>query len=198
MMNVVSAKEKAKALLRKRSIADAAGFGSILAALFLTSGAGLLWVWIASVYATFSSPLPIPSYYRTLVMLVAVLFLGVGILVMGAALLFHGGMVRASLRMIRRRSNVRVLDIVLAGDRMKHTACVTLWIMFYLILWNLIGDLVMGLGVYLVISGFLGRLPMGRYRSFLVNLPVKVFRSMEMKKSESAGIQSARILYLAR
>ena len=49
MMNVVSAKEKAKALLRKRSIADAAGFGSILTMLFALSGVGLLWVWIAYV-----------------------------------------------------------------------------------------------------------------------------------------------------
>lgn len=162
MMNVVSAKEKAKSFLRNRSFFDAVGFGGILSAAFVSSfGQLLLFVFsVASLATVLMSSIwagRLPGWTPIALLPLFLVMLALQCVAIGAMLLFHGGMVRASLRMTRRNPKVRILDIVLAGDRLKHNICVSLWILLYLVLWCLIGGAVAALGVYLVAAGFSAR-----------------------------------------
>src|SRR5699024_5238155 len=130
MLNITTAKEKAKALLRERSFADAAGFGWILTAmiaiLFTASLGGIIALGI-TVVATLSRAWFIPgvSWYTALPSMI--LYAAITLVGAGSLLLFHGGMVRASLRIVRRDKKVRTIDILLTGDRLGHNICITLW-----------------------------------------------------------------------
>ncbi len=65
--------------------------------------------------------------------LIPILGIALGII----SLLYHAGMNRAAMRMNRGDKNVRVLDIILAGDRLGRYIAVTLWQALFLFLWNL-------------------------------------------------------------
>ncbi len=54
-----------------------------------------------------------------------------------AMLLFHAGMNRSALRTHRGDKNVRVVDIILAGDRLGKYIAITLWQALFQFLWNL-------------------------------------------------------------
>lgn len=60
-----------------------------------------------------------------------------GLLPLCLALLFHAGMNRSALRMNRGDKNVRILDILHAGDRLGRYIAITLWQALFLILWQL-------------------------------------------------------------
>ena len=160
MLNITTAKEKAKALLRERSFADAAGFGWILTAmiaiLFTASLGGIIALGI-TVVATLSRAWFIPgvSWYTALPSMI--LYAAITLVGAGSLLLFHGGMVRASLRIVRRDKKVRTIDILLTGDRLGHNICITLWIALYIFLWNLIGVIVASVGVWLIWYGMASR-----------------------------------------
>ena len=145
MFDRIKAKEKSKTLLRTRNIADAIGFAVILCAI---AGIGMIVlsavivpmvsnivntiapIGVRSLGSRFTAALA--SGLTLTSVLFAVWFVGFGIL-----LLFRAGMNRAALRINRGDKNVRVLDIILAGDRLGKYIAITLWQVLFVFLWNL-------------------------------------------------------------
>lgn len=159
MFNRIQAKEKAKTILRQRTFLDAFGYGWVLVALLCCTVLPVLMVvWPTVLGSLVSSAL---SSYGSLglagfvglaasaVILFAVIALVFLCVIVCAGLLFHAGMVRATLRLNRRDTQVRVLDTVLAGDRLGVYIRVTLWQILFLIVWNLPGVAALLLGVLL-------------------------------------------------
>ncbi len=73
-----------------------------------------------------------------------------GLLPLCLALLFHAGMNRCALRMNRGDKNVRILDILHAGDRLGRYIAITLWQVLFLILWQLPSVAVATLALFLL------------------------------------------------
>lgn len=77
----------------------------------------------------------------------------IGLAALCISLLFQAGMNRAALRMNRGDKNVRVLDIILAGDRLGRYIAITLWQTLFLILWNLPSVVVIIIAIVMIVSG---------------------------------------------
>ena len=77
----------------------------------------------------------------------------IGIVAIGFSFLFQAGMNRAALRMNRGDKNVRVLDIILAGDRLGRYIAITLWQALFLFLWTLPSVAVIIIAIVMIIAG---------------------------------------------
>lgn len=135
MFDRIKAKEKSKTLLRTRSIADALGIWIIIAIMpmavlvsipVVTAIIFMLVGWIR---------LLSPTVGRVISAILVVL--SVGMVAACISLMYQAGMNRAALRMNRGDKNVRVLDIILAGDRLGRYIAIMLWQVLFLFLWNL-------------------------------------------------------------
>lgn len=77
----------------------------------------------------------------------------IGIVAIGFSLLFKAGMNRTALRMNRGDKNVRVLDIIFAGDRLGRYIAITLWQALFLFLWTLPSVAVIIIAIVMLIAG---------------------------------------------
>lgn len=75
------------------------------------------------------------------------------IAVLCISLLFQAGMNRAALRMNRGDKNVRVLDIILAGDRLGRYIAITLWQILFIFIWNLPSVAAIIIAIIVIITG---------------------------------------------
>lgn len=138
MFNRIKAKEKSKVLLRNRSLADVIGMGAIITVmgipvfLLIPAVMGLIGLIVSSAFNSYLGAYAAVSGISTIVMLLIAGIIG-GVIV----LLFLAGMNRAALRMNRGDKNVRILDIMLAGDRLGRYIAIALLQYLFLILWNL-------------------------------------------------------------
>lgn len=135
MFDRIKAKEKSKTLLRTRSIADALGIWIIIAIMpmavlvsipVVTAIIFMLVGWIGLLSPTVGG-----------VISAILVVLSVGMVAACISLMYQAGMNRAALRMNRGDKNVRVLDIILAGDRLGRYIAIMLWQVLFLFLWNL-------------------------------------------------------------
>ncbi len=146
MLNRISAKEKSKNLLRKRTFLDFLGFGILLTPAYLATllcifaffASITLWgAWITW-RGVFGSAIPVFASGFVFAVVATIVWTVVSATaVLGTTNLFNLGMVRASLRLNRGDSNVRIIDIILAGDRLGRNICITLWQGLFIFLWNL-------------------------------------------------------------
>ena len=148
MFNRIAAKTKSKTLIRTRSFFDFFGMALILAALAAVGifpliaaigAAPFISTYLALRYAVGSSIL---TYLPGTVTLMSGLLVILGVIAayalgLSVTLLFRAGMNRAALRMNRGDKNVRISDILLAGDRLGRYIKITLWQGLYIFLWNL-------------------------------------------------------------
>ena len=77
----------------------------------------------------------------------------IGTVAIGFSLLFQAGMNRVALRINRGDKNVRVLDIIFAGDRLGRYIAITLWQALFLFLWTLPSVAVIIIAVVMLIAG---------------------------------------------
>lgn len=77
----------------------------------------------------------------------------IGIVAIGFSLLFQAGMNRTTLRMNRGDKNVRVLDIIFAGDRLGRYIAITLWQVLFLFLWTLPSVAVIIIALVMIVAG---------------------------------------------
>ncbi|MBE6598334.1 MAG: DUF975 family protein [Ruminococcaceae bacterium] len=140
MFDRVKAKQKAKTLVRTRSLADGVGFAAILTALS-SFGIGIfIAAYFTIIPITAIAASGMGGMGATIAGLSSGLMLamiGIGSVTVFFNLLFNAGMNRAALRMNRGDQNVRVVDIILAGDMLGKYICISLWQALYLFLWTL-------------------------------------------------------------
>lgn len=162
MFDRIKAKEKSKTLLRTRSLQDVIGFAITyygIAAIWLSFVVLTMTIIInvvGNIVTAYGGYMAVPAIY-TLILTITLsasflsLSLGTGCIY----LLFHAGMNRGALRMNRGDKNVRVLDIILAGDRLGRYIAITLWQILFLFLWNLpsIAGIIIALVVLLTGAG---------------------------------------------
>ena len=157
MFDRIRAKEKAKTIIRTRSFADFIGMILIFAA---TAGVMFLFIPflpfivmnLGAVIFGFNFSYFIGLSIFGIVMLVCITL--IVLLVIGALnLLFHAGMNRSALRIIRGDKTVRVLDVALAGDRLSRYISITLWQILFLFLWNLPSAAAVAIALILWLGG---------------------------------------------
>lgn len=178
MFNRIAAKTKSKTLIRTRSFFDFFGMALILTALAavvifplaVVIGAAAMGAgtYLTLRYVSYS----ILSYLSGAVALSAILTilgaLAAYALVLSVTLLFHAGMNRAALRMNRGDKNVRISDILLAGDRLGRYIKITLWQRLYIFLWNLPATVVAIPAVVIFVIGLIS----GRVSAVSVTIAV--------------------------
>ncbi len=159
MFNRIAAKAKAKTLIRTRSFLDFLGMALILTALSAvvifplavvigTAVIGAVPYLISRfVYGSLSY---LPNAVTGSVLLTILGVLAAYAIVLSVTLLFHAGMNRAALRMNRDDKNVRISDILLAGDRLGRYVKIALWQYLYIFLWNLPATAVCILAIVIV------------------------------------------------
>ena len=165
MFDRIKAKEKSKTLLRTRSIADAIGYGVILVAKFAIVFlllpfviASLLGFIASFVYSSVSLIRWASAAFAILTIsavITIILCLVIGVVMAAINLLFHAGMIRSSLRYNRGDQNVRVIDTILAGDRLGRYISITLWQILFLFLWNLPSAFVIVLSIVFMVIGLI-------------------------------------------
>ena len=163
MFNRIAAKAKAKTLIRTRSFLDFLGMALILTALSAvvifplavvigTAVIGaVLYLISRFVYGSLSY---LPGAVTGSVLLTILGVLAAYAIVLSIRLLFHAGMNRAALRMNRGDKNVRISDILLAGDRLGRYIKIALWQYLYIFLWNLPATAVCILAVVIGVIGW--------------------------------------------
>jgi uncharacterized membrane protein len=139
MFDRIKAKEKSKTLLRTRSFLDTLGFVLIITTI---SVAGILFSIpifqaVLSYFAVTSILGSSPSAISAIIISTLIISLTIGFVLVVIFLLFKAGMNRAALRMNRGDKNVRVLDVILAGDMLGRYIAITLWQVLYHFLWSL-------------------------------------------------------------
>lgn len=168
MFDRIKAKEKSKTLLRTRSFIDFLGYAlitssmSIIRILFIPA---ILFAVVSILigYATrsFSSSLSsILGFTQASFAMVpataistSIILIFTGIIAVGIALLFQAGMNRAALRMNRGDKNVRILDIILAGDRLSRYIAITLWQVLFIFLWTLPSVAAIVIAIAIIVNG---------------------------------------------
>ena len=147
MFNRIAAKAKSKTLIRTRSFLDFLGMALILTALSAvvifplavvigTAAIGAV-PYLISRFVGYGSLSYLPGAVAGSVLLTILGLLAAYAIVLSVTLLFHAGMNRAALRMNRGDKNVRISDILLAGDRLGRYVKIALWQYLYIFLWNL-------------------------------------------------------------
>lgn len=160
MFNRIAAKAKAKTLIRTRSFLDFLGMALILTALSAvvifplavvigTAAMGAV-PYLISRFVGYGSLSYLPGAVTGSVLLTILSVLAAYAIVLSITLLFHAGMNRAALRMNRGDKNVRISDILLAGDRLGRYIKIALWQYLYIFLWNLPATAVCILAVVIV------------------------------------------------
>lgn len=160
MFNRIAAKTKAKTLIRTRSFLDFLGMALILTALSAvvifplavvigTAAMGAV-PYLISRFVGYGSLSYLPDAVAGSVLLTILGVLAAYAIVLSITLLFHAGMNRAALRMNRGDKNVRISDILLAGDRLGRYIKIALWQYLYIFLWNLLATAVVILAVVIV------------------------------------------------
>lgn len=160
MFNRIAAKAKAKTLIRTRSFLDFLGMALILTALSAvvifplavvigTAAMGAV-PYLISRFVGYGSLSYLPGAVAGSVLLTILSVLAAYAIVLSITLLFHAGMNRAALRMNRDDKNVRISDILLAGDRLGRYVKIALWQYLYIFLWNLPATAVCILAIVIV------------------------------------------------
>lgn len=160
MFNRIAAKTKAKTLIRTRSFLDFLGMALILTALSavvifplaVVIGTAVIGAipYLISRFVGYGSLSYLPNAVAGSVILTILGVLAAYAIVLSITLLFHAGMNRAALRMNRGDKNVRISDILLAGDRLGRYIKIALWQYLYIFLWNLLATAVVILAVVIV------------------------------------------------
>lgn len=160
MFNRIAAKTKAKTLIRTRSFLDFLGMALILTALSavvifplaVVIGTAVIGAipYLISRFVGYGSLSYLPNAVAGSVILTILGVLAAYAIVLSITLLFHAGMNRAALRMNRGDKNVRISDILLAGDRLGRYIKIALWQYLYIFLWNLPATAVCILAVVIV------------------------------------------------
>ena len=160
MFNRIAAKTKAKTLIRTRSFLDFLGMALILTALSavvifplaVVIGTAVIGAipYLISRFVGYGSLSYLPNAVAGSVILTILGVLAAYAIVLSIMLLFHAGMNRAALRMNRGDKNVRISDILLAGDRLGRYIKIALWQYLYIFLWNLLATAVVILAVVIV------------------------------------------------
>lgn len=160
MFNRIAAKTKAKTLIRTRSFLDFLGMALILTALSavvifplaVVIGTAVIGAipYLISRFVGYGSLSYLPNAVAGSVILTILGVLAAYAIVLSIRLLFHAGMNRAALRMNRGDKNVRISDILLAGDRLGRYIKIALWQYLYIFLWNLLATAVVILAVVIV------------------------------------------------
>ena len=160
MFNRIAAKTKAKTLIRTRSFLDFLGMALILTALSavvifplaVVIGTAVIGAipYLISRFVGYGSLSYPPGAVAGSVILTILGVLAAYAIVLSITLLFHAGMNRAALRMNRGDKNVRISDILLAGDRLGRYIKIALWQYLYIFLWNLLATAVVILAVVIV------------------------------------------------
>ncbi len=154
MFDRIKAKEKSKTLLRTRSIQDFLGFAVVLFAQFMLPFIVVISILGANIPSVIMSVVSSNwAYMLSGVIPTVIIALVIGVVVGGIILLFHAGMNRAALRMNRGDKNVRVLDIILAGDRLSRYIAITLWQLLFIFLWNLPSAALVIIAIVVIITG---------------------------------------------
>ena len=168
MFDRIKAKEKSKTLLRSRSFLDVLGFALILLSMsmvgvlfipaIITTAVSNLISYAASSFSGGIGSLfgiaPAISATTSITTISAFIIMILMWTAVGAiSLLYHSGMNRAALRMNRGDKNVRVLDIILAGDRLGRYIAITLWQALFLFLWNLPSVAVIIIAIVVIVNG---------------------------------------------
>ena len=164
MFNRIAAKAKAKTLIRTRSFLDFLGMALILTALSAvvifplavvigTAGIGAIPSLISR-FVGYGNLSYLPRVVTGSVLLTILGVLAAYAIVLSIRLLFHAGMNRAALRMNRGDKNVRISDILLAGDRLGRYVKIALWQYLYIFLWNLPATAVCILAVVILVIGW--------------------------------------------
>ena len=160
MFNRIAAKAKAKTLIRTRSFLDFLGMALILTALSavvifplaVVIGTAVIGAipYLISRFVGYGSLSYLPNAVAGSVILTILGVLAAYAIVLSITLLFHAGMNRAALRMNRGDKNVRISDILLAGDRLGRYIKIALWQYLYIFLWNLPATAVCILAIVIV------------------------------------------------
>lgn len=159
MFDRIKAKEKSKTLLAGRSFLDAIGIWIIMAGLILitaipsvmfipyliTTGSSIV-VGLTGLYSS------IGRIFTNLSILFLIIFGTASMAGLVFRLLYVAGMNRSALRMNRGDENVRVIDIILAGDRLWKYTQISLWQILLQFLWQLPSIAVGGIAVWIIVD----------------------------------------------
>lgn len=174
MFNRITAKEKAKTLIRERSFWDLFGLMIIqflkiiltaiplillpvmISAIITARTAAYMSSLMSGGLSSFGGGFGLPTVPVGSIVTVSIIVSVVAALIAIAIEQFYNtGMVRASLRLSRGDSKVRVVDVLLAGNNLGRNICVTLWSIFFIFAWNLPS---IGVAVLLVVLAATGNI----------------------------------------